>query len=148
MQFIYPPKDRTLKKKPSRACYLEALWVVIVGPALLIAACLFLAVGCKSAHAQEAEWVEPALLVGAVLAVQKSGVLEGKCIDDPCNTVGHMAIGAGISYYVGKKYGWQVGLAAAVAAGIGKELLDKNFDVKDAAATAVGGAIVSYTWEF
>lgn len=102
-----------------------------------------------SAHAEGLpDLVEPALIVGGVLAVQKSGALEGKCIENPCNIYGHMAIGAGVSYYVGKKYGWQMGLAAAVAAGIGKELLDKNFDIKDAASTAAGGAIVSYVWEF
>lgn len=100
------------------------------------------------AHAQTPEWVEPVLVVGAVLAVQQSGALEGKCVADPCNSIGHMATGAAVSYYVGKRYGWEAGVLSAIAVGVGKELLDKNFDAKDAAMTSLGGIAVRWVWEF
>lgn len=100
------------------------------------------------ANAEPGDFVEPVLIVGAVLAVQQIPAFDRICYKEPCNTLSHAATGYLISHYVGKKYGWEMGLLAAVAVGVGKELLDKNFDTKDAVATSFAGIQYRIVWEF
>ena len=68
----------------------------------------------------------------------------------PTDKILHFVWGAGTqaglslgATALGVPYGPEIGLAGAVAAGIAKECVDRNFDPFDFAATA-GGGLVSY----
>ena len=60
----------------------------------------------------------------------------------PMNYGAHAGVGGLLGNYIANQTGSSMmGIGAATALGIGKELTDKNFDKKDAAATALGGLL-------
>ncbi len=94
-------------------------------------------------------WVKAGLVVGGSLAGMY-GV--SKLVDNPNehprDYIAHGLWGAGItSYFIIAEDSPWVGLAAASVVGIGKELLDQNFEWQDAASTIAGSALTITVWK-
>lgn len=87
-------------------------------------------------------YAEPLLLGLGTVAIIRHPALNDRCNNEPCNTISHVALGAATAYYVKKRYGTRQALLSGVIIGVGKELADRHFDVKDAMATIFGGVLV------
>ncbi len=90
---------------------------------------------------------EPLLIAAGSILLMKTATRIDTCKEDPCNSLIHVAAGAALGTYLKKKHGPWVAFWTVLAIGVGKEVLDNNFDIKDAAMTAAGG-LLSVTVEF
>lgn len=103
---------------------------------------LLLLILLLSQPAYAESYAEPLLIGIGTVAIIRHPALNDRCNNEPCNTISHVALGAATSYYVKKRYGVQQALLSGLVIGVGKELADRHFDVKDAMATIIGSVLV------
>lgn len=96
---------------------------------------------CRPALAEESPWLAPGVAAGTVAVMHEGNGLAKRCYRDPCNSISHLAVGGLVGWLVSERHGAQAGALSAVAVGVGKELADKHFDLKDAVMTSLGGLL-------